>query len=177
MGTLKSVDSLSAGLAEASSRMIYKTDLPAMWKVPNFAYTILESCMKDSQSGTNSAKALAKIAFLMLDDLQSDIRYIMKRGRKESASYLPETLRLLESYGLFLRRAIRKRTILEQMLRGIEQFYAENSIDELEEAIFFGTKALAHIDIMISLHEEELNFHYSSFAKSDELQGEKDEDR
>jgi|GEM_PF-2728979 len=186
MTTAKFTDSLSLSLNVKDLSRKPKSRLPLSWQIPNFAYYILKSYKSDLKKGdgTTVAKAIAQIAFLMLDEIQTKARYILKSGKKEAALSISkmkscekcvneEYLGLLECYGLFLRRARRKRDILAQIVVGIEEFYAENPFEELEETIFFGTKALAHIDIMISLHEEELNHYYLSFAMSGDMQGEK----
>ncbi len=185
MTTAKFTDSLLLSLNVKDLSRRPESRLPLSWQIPNFAYYILKSYESElkKEDDATVAKAIAQIAFLMLDEIQTKARYILKSGKKEAALLSISKMKscekcvneeyfgLLECYGLFLRRARRKRDILAKIVVGIEEYYAENPFEELEETIFFGTKALAHIDIMISLHEEELNHYYLSFVCSDALQG------
>ncbi len=112
-------------------------------------------------------KEVAKASFLILDSIQSKTRYAMKVDRERAAKLhyaiqksgsfdMEEEAKLTASYDLLLRRARRNRKLLCKALEEIERFYIQNPYEELEEVLFFGLRSLAHIDIMISLHKEQM---------------------
>ncbi len=135
----------------------------------SFVHAVLGSlCEKlAGESRETVAKAVANAAFIMLDEIQSRTRYGMKSERERVAAPL-QAIRegrrvdaevfepLLETYALLLRRARRNRRMMALTLENIVRYYDESGFESLQEPIFFGTRSLAHIDIMISLHEEEL---------------------
>ncbi|BBG65942.1 hypothetical protein NNO_1239 [Hydrogenimonas sp.] len=134
-------------------------------------YSLKESLKGESEE--RIAKALAKASFIMIDGLESRIRYEMKRGRREALAHKDSAngdskrqmdLRNLiqNSYTLFIRRVRRKRDILALILESVERFYEQNRYEELLEIICSGSRSLAHIDIMISLYEEEAKYYGTS---------------
>ncbi len=137
----------------------------------SFVRSVLE-CVRDNMKKESSAKigrTLETVSFIMLDEIGSKIRYILKTGRKEALEKLHEIGKneisevqnynySIETYGLALRRARRMRQILWETQNGVEGFFVENPYDALRQAVIYGARNLAHIDIIISLYEEEIRF-------------------
>ncbi|GEM_PF-4535699 len=118
----------------------------------------------------DAGKELAKASFLILDSVLSRARYTMKRDKKVTVEYLRRIQqcedfdidlykKLIGSYELLLRRADRNRLLLFDILKELEYLHSKYPCDEIEDVLFFGFRSLAHIDIMISLHKEQLSFY------------------
>jgi len=135
----------------------------------SFVHTVLGSICERmvGQKEEKIAKAVGNAAFIMLDAIQTRTRYGMKSSRERVIDSLQLIRKghpvgsqmlasVLDTYTLLLLRARRNRKLMALTLEQIVRFYDEYRFESLEEPIFFGTRSLAHIDIMISLHEEEL---------------------
>ncbi|WP_457593621.1 hypothetical protein [Hydrogenimonas sp.] len=144
-----------------------------------FVRAVLENILAETvcYGSDKVGKELAKASFLLLDALQSRTRYTMKRDKKRTAEYLHKMQKserfdtrlyekLIGSYELLLRRAQRNRRLLAGALEEIERFYMRHSFEALEDVLFLGHRSLAHIDIMISLHKEQMAL-YRSFLPND----------
>ncbi len=132
---------------------------------------LLENLCKEEEGSI--AKVIVRASFIMLDEMESKIRYSMKKGRKEALAhiYLPKDFEkqsgaycksAVDAYELTIRRARRSRKNLALILEGIERFHMDHPCGELTEILVSGARSLAHIDIMISLYEEEMRVLISS---------------
>ena len=134
---------------------------------------LLELLFKFKEEEESIAKVISRASFIMLDGIETKIRYGMKKGRKEALTHVDPPKdsekkggtcfkNALDVYELTIRRAKRGRKNLALILEGIERFYMDHPYRELAEIIVSGTRSLAHIDIMISLYEEEMRVLISS---------------
>ncbi len=169
------IAAMNSGLFESATELEKSLFFSTVRENPVFfiLYSIKESLRNESE--TKVAKAVARASFMMVDDLASRIRFGMKKGRREAlecmgAGKLPHKCdpdkqdRIIDIYSLTIRRARRGRHALALILESIEHFYTQNPYEELMEVLILGTRGLAHIDIMISLYEEEMMLCCSSLA-------------
>ncbi|GEM_PF-5634471 len=150
--------------AESFEKRLFRAELKE-----NPVYFVLQNLLDllSTEGDGSAAKAIARASFIMIDEMESKIRYGMKKGRREALAQMEAPGELAkesvwyrnsaaDTYELTIRRAKRGRKNLALTLEGVERFYMEHPYGELAEIIVSAARSLAHIDIMISLYEEEM---------------------